>query len=209
MAGLALALWALFGIVAVVGRVLLHLRRTGTTGLRGISGTPGSPEWLGGVAFVGAIALGVAGPVLDLADVVDPVGALDGTAAHVAGLALFGLGFAGVLWSQQALGSSWRIGVDETERTTLVTRGPFELVRNPIFTAMTTVWLGLALLVPSVVSLAAVALLVVALELQTRLVEEPYLLHTQGESYAAYAGRVGRFLPGIGRLPGERASGPG
>jgi protein-S-isoprenylcysteine O-methyltransferase Ste14 len=209
MAGLALALWSLFGIVAVVGRALLQLRRTGTTGLRGISGSPGSPEWLGGLAFVVSVVLGVAAPLLDLGDVVDPIGALDGTGTHVAGLAVFALGFAGVLWSQLALGSSWRIGVDESERTALVTSGPFELVRNPIFTAMTMVWVGLALLVPSVVSLASVALLVVALELQTRLVEEPYLLRVQGDPYAAYAGRVGRFLPGIGTLRAEPRPAPG
>jgi protein-S-isoprenylcysteine O-methyltransferase Ste14 len=39
-----------------------------------------------------------------------------------------------------------------------------------------------------------------ALELQTRAVEEPYLLRTHGEAYAAYAARVGRFVPGLGRL---------
>jgi protein-S-isoprenylcysteine O-methyltransferase Ste14 len=38
------------------------------------------------------------------------------------------------------------------------------------------------------------------LELQTRLIEEPYLGAIHGERYAAYAARVGRFLPGIGRL---------
>jgi protein-S-isoprenylcysteine O-methyltransferase Ste14 len=200
MENLALALWALFGFAAVILRVLLHLRRTGTTGLRGISGRPGSVEWLGGVAFVAAIVLGVAAPLLDIWDALDPIDALDGTAAHVTGIVLYALGLAGVLWSQQALGSSWRIGVDERERTTLVTRGPFELVRNPIFTTMTSIWIGLALLVPSVVSIAAVALLVIALELQTRLVEEPYLLSAQGEAYAAYASRIGRFLPGVGTL---------
>lgn len=200
MATLALLLWALFGVFGVVVRVGLHLRRTGTTGVRSISGKVGSAEWLGGVAFLASIALGVAAPVLDVADLVEPIGALDGVGAHVAGLVLFGFGFAGVLWSQHALGSSWRIGVEESERTTLVITGPFELVRNPIYTAMTAVWLGLTLLVPSVVSLAALALLVTALELQTRLVEEPYLLRSQGEPYAAYARRVGRFLPGIGTL---------
>ena len=197
---LALALWAVFGFTAVVARVLIHLRRTGTTGVRGISGRVGSSEWFGGVAFVAAIVLGVSAPMLDLADLVDPIAALDGIAAHVAGLALYGFGLAGVLWSQQALGRSWRIGVDESERTALVTEGPFELVRNPIYTAMTAVLLGLALLVPSIVSLAAFALLVIALELQTRLAEEPYLLSSQGEPYADYARRVGRFLPGIGTL---------
>jgi hypothetical protein len=43
-------------------------------------------------------------------------------------------------------------------------------------------------------------LLVVALELQTRLIEEPYLSRIHGEQDADYAARVGRFLPGIGRL---------
>jgi protein-S-isoprenylcysteine O-methyltransferase Ste14 len=59
---------------------------------------------------------------------------------------------------------------------------------------------GLALLVPSVVALLGLALLVVALEIQVRLVEEPYLLRAHGDAYAAYARRVGRFVPGLGRL---------
>jgi protein-S-isoprenylcysteine O-methyltransferase Ste14 len=199
-AGLALALWAWFGVLAVVVRVLLQRRQTGTTGLRSISGRPGSPEWLGGIAFLCSIALGVGGPLLDVTGALDPIGGLDGTGAHVAGLVLYALGLAGVVWSQRVMGSSWRIGVDETERTALVTGGPFEFVRNPIFTSMTAVWLGLALLSPSAVSLASVLLLLISIELQTRLVEEPYLLRTQGEPYAAYAGRVGRFLPGIGTV---------
>jgi protein-S-isoprenylcysteine O-methyltransferase Ste14 len=197
---LALALWALFGITAVVIRVLIHLRQTGTTGVLGIGGSVGSAEWLAGVGFVASIALGVAAPLLDQADVVDPIDALDGVAADVTGIALYGLGLAGVLWSQLALGRSWRIGVAEDERTALVTGGPFQVVRNPIYTAMMSVLVGLALLVPSVVSLAAVALMVIALEMQTRLVEEPYLLRSHGEEYASYAGRVGRFLPGVGTL---------
>jgi len=34
-----------------------------------------------------------------------------------------------------------------------------------------------------------------------RAVEEPYLLDTHGDAYRGYATRVGRFLPGVGRLP--------
>ena len=41
---------------------------------------------------------------------------------------------------------------------------------------------------------------VVALELQTRLVEEPYLRRVHGAAYEEYARRVGRFVPGVGRL---------
>ena len=32
-------------------------------------------------------------------------------------------------------------------------------------------------------------------------VEEPYLLRTHGDEYRRYASRVGRFVPGVGRLP--------
>ena len=65
------------------------------------------------------------------------------------------------------------------------------------------VW-GVALLAANVVTLAGALLLVAALELQTRLVEEPYLAAVHGELYVAYAARVGRFAPSVGRLPARR-----
>ena len=35
---------------------------------------------------------------------------------------------------------------------------------------------------------------------QQVLAEEAYLLRTHGDAYRAYARRVGRFLPGVGKL---------
>ena len=87
----------------------------------------------------------------------------------------FSAGLAGTLLAQAAMGASWRIGVDTTESTELVTAGPFALVRNPIFSAMIPAFLGLALLVPNAAALAGFAALVVAVEVQVHLVEEPYL----------------------------------
>ena len=98
------------------------------------------------------------------------------------------------------MGTSWRIGVDHEERTDLVTTGPFALVRNPIFSAMIPTALGLVLLVPSWVAILGFVGLIAALELQVRVVEEPYLLKAHGDRYADYARRVGRFVPGLGRL---------
>jgi protein-S-isoprenylcysteine O-methyltransferase Ste14 len=200
MATLALVLWALYGLLAFVLRVAIQLRRTGDTGLRGVKGKPGSVEWLVGVAFPGAIALGVAAPILALADNVEPIASLDKTAFNVAGIALYAIGLGGLIVAQGTMGESWRVGVDATERTSLVTTGMFSIVRNPIFTAMVALTVGLALLVPSVISVLAVALLLLSVELQTRAVEEPYLLDKHGQAYASYAGRVGRFLPGVGCL---------
>jgi protein-S-isoprenylcysteine O-methyltransferase Ste14 len=98
------------------------------------------------------------------------------------------------------MGRSWRIGVDRDVRTDLVSRGPFRFVRNPIFTWMTFASAGLVLLAPNWISVASFVILLVALELQVRGVEEPYLLQMLGDAYRRYAAATGRFLPGIGRL---------
>jgi protein-S-isoprenylcysteine O-methyltransferase Ste14 len=58
----------------------------------------------------------------------------------------------------------------------------------------------LTLLVPNVVALIGFTALVLALEIQVRLVEEPYLGKVHGEDYACYASRTGRFAPGLGRM---------
>ncbi len=200
MAVLALVCFGLYGTLAFGLRTAIQLRRTGSSGFKGISGRLGSMEWIGGVLFVVAIALGVAAPVCDLLELMNPIDALDGAVGHVAGVVLFGLGLAATLVAQIAMGQSWRIGVDPEERTDLVTEGPFAIVRNPIFSGMIPTSIGLALMVPNAVAVVAVISLLAALEIQIRLVEEPYLLATHGESYAAYSARVGRFFPGLGRL---------
>lgn len=100
------------------------------------------------------------------------------------------------------MGTSWRIGVDAQERTDLVTTGPFASVRNPVFTAMITALLGMTLMVPHLATLAALLALVVAVELQVRFVEEPYLVRVHGQAYLSYARTAGRFVPGLGRLRG-------
>ena len=205
MATWALVLFGVYLATAFGLRTVIQVRRTGSTGFKGLGGSPGSAEWLAGVLFAAALVAGFAAPVLDAAGVLEPLAAVDGPGAHVAGFVLFAAGLGATLLAQVAMGDSWRIGVDAGERTELVTGGPFGLVRNPIFSGMLPASLGLALLVPNVVAVAAFLGLVVALELQTRVVEEPYLLHVHGSSYASYAARVGRFVPGVGRLHGTRA----
>ncbi|MGE0068067.1 MAG: isoprenylcysteine carboxylmethyltransferase family protein [Solirubrobacterales bacterium] len=200
MATLALVLYVVYLALAFGLRTLIQLRRTGSTGLHGLGGRPLSAEWIAGVGFTLALLVGAAAPVLALLDVVEPISSLDTTAVHVLGLVLAVGGIAATFRAQIAMGASWRIGVDPDERTELVMDGPFALVRNPIFAAMLPTALGLTLLVPSWVAILGLVGLVVALELQVRVVEEPYLLKAHGRTYAAYAARVGRFFPGVGRL---------
>jgi len=57
---------------------------------------------------------------------------------------------------------------------------------------------GIALVTPNLVAIAGFLLLVATIELQVRIVEEPYLTATHGDSYRDYLAHVGRFVPGIG-----------
>ena len=198
MTVVALALYVTGLIMAFGVRTWLHLRRTGSSGFHGISGKPGSLRWWAGILFVMALVLGATSLVLAVADVVPARDGLEGLKG--VGLMLALAGSAGVLLAQTGMGTSWRIGVEETERTDLVTDGLFSVVRNPIFTAMVTVQTGVTLMVPTWLAVAALACLTAAVELQVRLIEEPYLMQTHPGAYRIYAERTGRFLPGLGRL---------
>jgi protein-S-isoprenylcysteine O-methyltransferase Ste14 len=200
MSATALVLFAVYLLIAFVVRTWLQLRRTGDSGWRGISGRPGTPEWWAGILFAIALVAGVLGPVTALLGL-NPLDAITATAVQATGTVLAGAGVLATFLTQVAMGANWRIGVDETERTDLVTTGPFALVRNPIFTAMAFTGLGLALMVPNVVALTGFVLLLVALHLQVRVVEEPHLRRAHGHAYVRYAASTGRFLPSLGRIP--------
>jgi protein-S-isoprenylcysteine O-methyltransferase Ste14 len=200
MPTLGLALLGLYGLLAFGARMTVQAHRTGSTGFKGLRGASGPAERLGGSLFVVAVMLYAAGPALQVAGVLDSIQGLEGELTDVLGVVLTSLGIVGTVIAQFAMGDAWRVGVDPSEHTELVTHGPFSLVRNPIFAAMLPCFVGMALLAPNGVTIAGAILLVVALELQTRAVEEPYLLAVHGEQYAVYAARVGRFLPAIGRL---------
>lgn len=194
--GWALVLYGFYGFLAFGLRGVVQRRRTGDSGFRGFSGTVGSPEWFAGILFALAIAAGVLGPVAGIAGWLQP---LD-LPFDIVGAALAVVGIAATVAAQFAMGNSWRVGVDKDETTDLVMGGPFDWVRNPTFTAMITTALGLAAMVPNVLSIGGFVGLVVGLELHVRLIEEPYLTDVHGDVYRRYASRVGRFVPGVGRL---------
>ncbi|MBM4782708.1 MAG: isoprenylcysteine carboxylmethyltransferase family protein [Archangiaceae bacterium] len=179
-----------FFVVALLLRPLLHRLKTGAWGLHGLSGTPRQAGWWGGFCFILSLALTPAAlwwPAL----VELPL---------APGLLLASAGALLTFVAQAGMGASWRIGVRASDRTALVTTGLFALVRNPIFTGMLSFAAGLAVLWPNALSFAAAVSLLVAVELQVRFVEEPYLRALHGQPYVAWARRVGRFVPGLGRV---------
>jgi protein-S-isoprenylcysteine O-methyltransferase Ste14 len=84
------------------------------------------------------------------------------------------------------------------EGAPLRTSGLYSLARHPIYTGLLVAGLGLTLRGDSVFHLGAFAGLVVLLSLKARW-EERMLIGEHPE-YVDYARRVGRFMPGIGKL---------
>ncbi len=195
-----LILYALYLLLLFGVQSLLQQKETGTSGwLRRLGYTPA--EHAANLLFLIGVGLDLAGPILVLAGIISPATLLDTPAFHVVGLFIFGLGSASALVARHEMGTAWRTGIDPAAAASapLVIHGLFAVVRNPVYAAMILVSIAVALLVPTIATLTAVVLGVVALEVQTRLVEEPFLHRVYGGRYDEYAHHVGRFVPLIGR----------
>lgn len=114
-------------------------------------------------------------------------------ALGVAGAILVVLGMAG-------LGPALTASPIPREHAPLVTSGVYGLIRNPIYTGLMTGGLGLALFGASVWHIAAWVALVLLLSAKTRWEER--MLVAEHPDYGGYGARVGRFVPGVGRLRG-------
>lgn len=195
----------LLGLLLVSVRLNLALQRRRVGGPRFTlfgGAKVGSAEWWSGLLIIAAFAGVALGAVLDLEGALNGWSPLDALGWQVAGLVAWLFGAALATWAKQAMGASWRIGVDSDESLALVTAGPFRVVRNPIYVGLFMMLAGWALLAPNVVTLAAFACIVTAYELLVRRVEEPYLRQVHGQGYYAYCRRTGRFVPHLGCRPG-------
>lgn len=126
MEWLAFALLAIYALVGFGIRTAVQIRRTGDSGFRGLSGSLGTAEWWAGVLSAAALATGVVGPVAGILGLSN-IPPLDHDRIQAAGVVLAAFGIAGTFLTQLAMGDSWRVGVDESEHTELVTTGPFAL----------------------------------------------------------------------------------
>lgn len=116
----------------------------------------------------------------------------------LSGLLLCAAGVLVIAVAQRQMGASFRIGIDDA-KTDLVSGGLFGWVRNPIYSGLLLMLLGVTLAMPCTASVLLGSAAAAAIAIHTRL-EERHLLALHGDAYRAYAAGVGRFLPGVGRL---------
>lgn len=122
-----------------------------------------------------------------------PIQWLQIEAAKYIGIAFLIFSLIWVLVAQAQMGSSWRIGIDAENETTLVTHGIFKLSRNPIFLGMRFNLLGVFLILPNAVTLLLWILGDVIIQLQV-LMEEAFLQKQQGSNYDQYCQKVRRWI---------------
>ncbi len=122
-----------------------------------------------------------------------PIYWLQRPALVLIGVGLLLVSFAWILIAQKQMGDSWRIGIDQEQKTSLVRHGVFKLSRNPIFLGMRVNLFGLFLVLPNAVTLAALVLGDALIEIQVRL-EEEYLSRVHGGEYEQYRRQTRRWL---------------
>lgn len=108
------------------------------------------------------------------------------------------LGAAGLFdRSSRTMGRNWALVARTRKDATLVTTGPFALVRNPIYVALAMFMVAMAIAYGRAANLV-VAFPVYAFATWMRVASEEKVLRAQfGAAYDAYARRVARFVPGI------------
>lgn len=114
------------------------------------------------------------------------------------GLILLGTGLLTVLIAQAQMGGSWRVGID-SRPTELVNKGMFKVVRNPIYAGVLCMLAGLVATAPSPWTIGFLVNSALLLSVEVRL-EEAHLRKIHGKTYRSYAAKVGRFIPGVGKI---------
>ena len=112
----------------------------------------------------------------------------------IMGVALFVLGAWIARWSFQTMRSIGTTGNPRAESTALATHGAFRLSRNPIYLAMTIMYIGITFWVDSVWLLIFLIPLLITMQWGVLLREERYLTQQFGQAYKDYMHAVRRWL---------------
>lgn len=107
-------------------------------------------------------------------------------------LVVAGLGLA--IWAFRTMTAARTTPVPHREPSALVTSGPFGFTRNPIYLADVVILLGVVVICRAWASLVLVPLLASVIERRFIEAEEARCEAAFGAEWAAYAGRVRRWL---------------
>jgi protein-S-isoprenylcysteine O-methyltransferase Ste14 len=111
-----------------------------------------------------------------------------------AGVALTAIGMGFMIWSRVSLGRNWSATVTIKEGHELIHRGPYALVRHPIYSGALLAQLGTAIYYGELRGFVAVLLTFSGWWLKTR-TEETFLVEQFGPQYRHYRKHVKALIP--------------
>lgn len=123
------------------------------------------------------------------------------TTAVVAGLVLVVAGVVFNIWGRVLLGSSWANQIRIYEDQRLVTRGPYAIVRHPLYASLVWIFVGGGLVYANPVALVLALGVFVPMMIARARKEDALLAERFGEGHRAYRARTGMLLPRIRRSP--------
>jgi protein-S-isoprenylcysteine O-methyltransferase Ste14 len=118
----------------------------------------------------------------------------DWAALMAAGVAVTILGLLFSFWARLELGRNWSGTVTIKSGHQLIRRGPYRLIRHPIYTGMLAALLGTVATERLVSGLLGFALVLAALYRKARR-EESFLSQEFGQAFAEHRRHTGMFLP--------------
>jgi len=110
------------------------------------------------------------------------------------GLALTIAGCAFAIWARLLLGGNWSGSVTVKQDHRLIRRGPYAIVRHPIYSGFLLGMLGTALALGQWRGIAGLALAFIGWHMKSRK-EEAFIVAQFGEAYTAYRHEVKAFIP--------------
>jgi len=122
-----------------------------------------------------------------------PIGYLQTYFLQIAGITIIHIALVWICTAQLQMGNSWRIGIDEENKTGLVTKGIFSISRNPIFIGMIVSVLGLFFIIPNALTFFIALTTYFIIQVQIRL-EETFLTREHGKQYQEYKQKTKRLL---------------
>ena len=111
----------------------------------------------------------------------------------IAGVVLSVIAFIWIVIAQSNMKTSWRIGIDNEEKTTLIKNGLFNYSRNPVFFGLVISAVGFFFILPNAITLCIGLLGYYSISIQIRL-EEQYLESKHKGEYLDYKRKVRRWF---------------
>lgn len=112
---------------------------------------------------------------------------------HFIGVGFAGLGCLLFIQAMISMRTSWRVGIDKTARTKLITHGIYKYSRNAAFVGFDLMFIGLFLMYPNIATLILLILNILAIHLLI-LQEENHLKSMFGDAYITYCKKTPRYL---------------